>query len=228
VRRHGPQTPGRVVHLLRQACDSLAEAHALRLVHRDIKPANMHLCRLGLEYDFVKVLDFGLVKHDESSGHTQTFLSAPGLTPGTPAYMAPEMATGDSLDGRLDLYALGCVGYFLLTGVRVFEAESAVVMIARHLRTVPIRPSIRSGRPIPQRLEDVILACLAKEPGDRPPDAGDLSRRLAEAEVPPWTQVDARAWWEANLGSPRPPPSSDFPSSWPTRVEVALGAPEPR
>jgi len=228
VRRDGPQTPGRVVHLLRQACDSLAEAHALGLVHRDIKPANIHLCRLGLEYDFVKVLDFGLVKHDESSGHTQTFLSAPGLTPGTPAYMAPEMLTGESLDGRLDLYALGCVGYFLLTGERVFEAESAVVMIARHLRNEPIPPSIRSGRPIPQRLEDVILACLAKEPGNRPLDAGQLSRRLAEAEVPPWTQVDARAWWEANLGSPRPPPSSDFPTSWPTRVEVALGAPEPR
>jgi len=227
VRRYGPQPPGRVVHLLRQACDSLAEAHARGLVHRDIKPANIHLCRLGLEYDFVKVLDFGLVKHDESSGDTQTFLSAPGLTPGTPAYMAPEMATGESLDGRLDLYALGCVGYLLLTGERVFDAESAVVMIARHLKAEPIPPSIRSGRPIPRRLEEVILACLAKDPGRRPADARELSRQLGEAGAPPWTQAEARAWWEANLGPTRPPPSSDFPTSWPTRVDVAVGPPEP-
>jgi serine/threonine-protein kinase len=222
VRRFGPQPPGRVVHLLRQACDSLAEAHARGLVHRDIKPANIHLCRLGLEYDFVKVLDFGLVKHDASGGGSNTLLSAPGLMPGTPAYMAPEMATGDSLDGRLDLYALGCVGYYLLTGEMVFEADSALVMIGRHLTSDPIPPSIRSSRPIPPQLDDAILACLAKAPAGRPASAMELSQRLAEVEVPCWSTADAQAWWDANLGSARPAPSADFPSSWPTRVEVRV------
>jgi serine/threonine-protein kinase len=140
--------------------------------------------------------------------------------------MAPEMATGDPIDGRLDLYALGCVGYFLLTGEMVFEADSTLVMIGRHLQADPIPPSIRSGRPIPRQLEDAILACLAKDPRGRPADATQLSQRLADVELPPWTQADARAWWEANMGSTRPPPSADFPTSWPTRVEVALGPPE--
>jgi eukaryotic-like serine/threonine-protein kinase len=222
VRRFGPQPPGRVVHLLRQACDSLAEAHARGLVHRDIKPANIHLCRLGLEYDFVKVLDFGLVKH-EGGAVGNTLLSAPGLMPGTPAYMAPEMATGDALDGRLDLYALGCVGYYLLTGEMVFEADTALVMIGRHLRSEPIPPSIRSGRPIPPELDQVILACLAKEPAGRPASAIELSRRLAGVEVPRWSATDAQAWWDANLGAARPISSAEFPSSWPTRVEVRAG-----
>ena len=223
VRRFGPQPPGRVVHLLRQACDSLAEAHARGLVHRDIKPANIHLCRLGLEYDFVKVLDFGLVKHGGSGAAGNTLLSAPGLMPGTPAYMAPEMATGDSLDGRVDLYALGCVGYYLLTGEMVFEADNALVMIGRHLTSEPIPPSIRSGRPIPPQLDDAILACLAKDPAGRPGGAMELSRRLAEVEVPRWSTADAQAWWDANMGSTRPAPSADVPTSWPTRVEVRVG-----
>ena len=226
VRRFGPQPPRRVIHLLRQACDSLAEAHARNLVHRDIKPANIHLCRLGLEYDFVKILDFGLAKHDTGSAETQTLLSAPGLAPGTPAYMAPEMAMAESIDGRLDLYALGCVGYFLLTGEMVFEADTALAMIGRHLQTKPIPPSIRSGRAIPQELEDVILACLAKDPGGRPAGAVELSARLERIELLPWTQEDAREWWDANLGSTSPPPPVDPTTSWPTRVEVALGQPE--
>jgi serine/threonine-protein kinase len=226
VRRFGPQPPRRVIHILRQACDSLAEAHARNLVHRDIKPANIHVCRLGLEYDFVKILDFGLAKHDTGSAEAQTLLSAPGLTPGTPAYMAPEMAMAESIDGRLDLYALGCVGYFLLTGEMVFEADTALAMIGRHLQTKPIPPSIRSGRAIPQELEDVILACLAKDPGGRPAGAVELSARLERIELLPWTQEDAREWWDANLGSTLPQPPVDPTTSWPTRVEVALGQPE--
>jgi eukaryotic-like serine/threonine-protein kinase len=225
VRRFGPLPPNRVVYLLRQACDSLAEAHALGLVHRDIKPANLHLCRLGLEYDFVKVLDFGLVK-PEGGTTVSTLLSAPGLMPGTPAYMAPEMATGDSFDGRLDLYALGCVGYYLLTAELVFEADTPLVMVGRHIRAEPIPPSIRSGRAIPPELDRVILACLAKEPAGRPNSATDLSRRLAEVGLPEWSAGDARAWWDAHLGTTRGAPSTEFPASWPTRVDVRAGSVE--
>jgi eukaryotic-like serine/threonine-protein kinase len=226
VRRFGPQPPSRVIHLLRQACHSLAEAHNRGLVHRDIKPANIHLCRLGLEYDFVKVLDFGLVKHDIASSGDETLLSAPGMAPGTPAYMAPEMATGDSLDGRLDLYSLGCVAYFLLTGEMVFDVDNALAMISRHLQTEPIPPSIRSGRPIPEQLEDIVLACLAKNPGDRPSGATELSRQLAAIDLTPWTQEEARAWWEANLGQRPVAPKPELTDSWPTRVEVGLGQAE--
>jgi tRNA A-37 threonylcarbamoyl transferase component Bud32 len=223
VRRFGPQPPRRVVHLLRQACHSLAEAHAAGLVHRDIKPANLHLCRLGLEYDFVKVLDFGLVKHDTRSASAQTLLSGPGVTSGTPAYMAPELVSGEPIDGRLDLYALGCAGYFLLTGELVFEADSALRMIGQHLRAAPIPPSIRSGRAVPEALERLILACLAKEPGDRPASAADLAHGLAAVDLLPWSPEEAQAWWDANM-RPRVPASSvvfAVPST--TRVEVALG-----
>jgi serine/threonine-protein kinase len=221
VRRFGPQPPERVVHVLRQACHSLAEAHARGLVHRDIKPANIHLCRLGLEYDFVKVLDFGLVKHEAGSAAVQTLASEPSLTPGTLAYMAPEMVTGDSLDGRLDLYALGCVGYFLLTGELVFEADSVLGMIGQHLRTAPVPPSIRSGRPTPPEVDSVILACLAKEPTGRPATALELCRRLDGIDLPAWTQADAGTWWEANLG-PGPASPAQSASSTTTRIQVAL------
>ncbi|HEX3274218.1 MAG TPA: serine/threonine-protein kinase [Gemmatimonadales bacterium] len=223
VRRFGPQPPRRVIHLLRQACASLAEAHARNLVHRDIKPANIHVCRLGLEYDFVKVLDFGLAKHDTAAASAQTLLSGPGLTPGTPAYMAPEMAMGEAIDGRLDLYALGCVGYFLLTGAMVFEADSAVVMISRHLQAAPIPPSIRSGRPVPEALEQIVLACLAKEPRERPPDATELSGRLEAIELAPWTQLEAQVWWEDNLGPARLAAESEALTASPGRVTVAVG-----
>jgi len=223
VRRFGPQSPRRVIHLLRQACHSLAEAHAAGLVHRDIKPANLHLCRLGLEYDFVKVLDFGLVRHDTRSASAQTLLSGPGVTSGTPAYMAPELVSGEPIDGRLDLYALGCAGYFLLTGELVFEADSALRMIGQHLRAEPIPPSIRSGRAVPEGLERLILACLAKEPGDRPASAAELAHGLAAVDLLPWSPEEAQAWWEANMRPRVAASSAVFPPPPTTRVEVALG-----
>src|SRR5262249_60915663 len=123
----------RAIYLLRQVCESLEEAHVRGLVHRDIKPANIHVGRLGLRYDFVKVLDFGLVKSIANAVTDQSLETAAGTTPGTPAYMAPEMVTGGTVDGRADIYALGCVGYFLLTGRLVFEASTALQMIAPHL-----------------------------------------------------------------------------------------------
>jgi hypothetical protein len=213
VRRFGPQPPARVVHLLLQACESLAEAHASGLVHRDIKPANLHLCRLGLTYDFVKVLDFGLAKRGSGGGSAQTLLTAPETTTGTPAYMPPELASGESMDGRGDLYSLGCVAYFLLTGKLVFEGENALRMILQHVQSVPVAPSVRSGLSIPPDLDRLILQCLAKDPAARPPTAGDLAVELERVDVGnPWTDEDARAWWDAHIEKGAPMPAESEPT----------------
>ncbi len=197
VTRHGPQPPARVVHILRQACHSLAEAHAAGLVHRDIKPANLHLGRLGLDYDFVKVLDFGLVKGRDRWEGTDLRLTSPESTTGTPAYMAPELVSGDPVDGRTDLYALGCVGYFLLTGQLVFEGQTAMQVILKHIQASPVPPSTRLGRPLPPALEELILRCLAKEPAERPSGAAELAEGLERSGAGEWSQHDARAWWES-------------------------------
>ena len=203
VARHGPQPPARVAHIACQACRSLAEAHAAGLVHRDIKPANLHLCRLGLEYDFVKVLDFGLVKGLDRPGPEALGLTAPESATGTPAYMPPELACGGPVDGRTDLYALGCVCYFLLTGRLVFEGETPVQVIAQHLHAEPVPPSVRVGRPMPSRLEDTVMHCLAKNPTGRPGSAGELAALLTACDAGTWTQEDARRWWEANAAALR-------------------------
>ena len=216
VRRFGPQPPARVVRLLRQACHSLAEAHASGLVHRDIKPANLHLCRLGTRVRSLKVLDFGLAKPRDQHGATayRPLLTAPQATTGTPAYMPPEMASGDPVDGRVDLYSLGCVGYFLLTGKLVFEGENALRMIIQHLQSEPVPPSTRLGRPLPDELERLVLDCLAKNPDDRPPDAAALGRGLSAAGADQWTQDDARHWWETTFtpsgGGPVMAPPTEF------------------
>jgi serine/threonine protein kinase len=179
VRRDGPLSPSRVIHILGQVCESLQEAHSLGLVHRDIKPANIHLGRVGLREDFVKVLDFGLVR--STTGPSAESLSgAAGMAAGTPAYMAPEMAHGQQVDGRADLYSLGCVAYFLLTGHLVFEGDTPLQTILQHLQNTPEPPSRRTTRSIPEELEALVLECLAKDPGDRPATAAEVSRRLAE------------------------------------------------
>jgi tRNA A-37 threonylcarbamoyl transferase component Bud32 len=196
VQQHGPLAPARVIHVLRQVCESLEEAHESGLIHRDIKPANLHLGRLGLEYDFTKVLDFGLVKSLAGGSSEHSLATAAGLTPGTPAYMAPEMGDEHKVDGRADLYSLGCVGYYLLTGSLVFEAGNALQMYARHLTETPASPSSRTRVPLPQGLDQVILACLAKKPEHRPRTAAELARSLAAIQIEPWTQEQARQWWE--------------------------------
>jgi serine/threonine-protein kinase len=198
VRQHGPLPPSRVVHVLRQICDSLEEAHAVGLVHRDIKPANIHLGQIGREYDFVKVLDFGLVKSVTGPSVEESHASAVGVTPGTPAYMAPELASGTEVDGRADLYSLGCVAYYLLTGRLVFEGETALQTILQHLQQAPVPPSARTDAVIPPRLEALVLACLAKRPADRPASAADVRRALDAADVEPWTEEHAARWWSAN------------------------------
>ena len=178
VRQQGPQAPARVVEILRQVCESLEEAHSYGLVHRDIKPANIHLGRLGLHDDFVKVLDFGLVRSIVGPGQ-DSLTGAAGMTPGTPAYMAPEMAHDRTVDGRADLYSLGCVAYYLLTGKLVFEGETPLQTILKHLQQAPEPPSRRTERPIPAELETLVLACLAKRPDDRPRSAREVAERLA-------------------------------------------------
>jgi len=179
VRRDGPLSPSRVIHILGQVCESLQEAHSLGLVHRDIKPANIHLGRVGLREDFVKVLDFGLVR-STTGPSAESLSNAAGMAAGTPAYMAPEMAHGLQVDGRADLYSLGCVAYFLLTGHLVFEGDTPLQTILQHLQNAPEPPSRRTTRAIPEELEALVLECLAKQPEDRPSSAADVSRRLAE------------------------------------------------
>ncbi len=197
VRRFGPVPAERAVHLLRQACASLAEAHERGLVHRDVKPSNLHVCVLGLEYDFVKILDFGLVKHQRA---TSAHVSLDGMIVGTPAYLSPEAAAGDPVLAPSDLYALGCVAFWLLTGRTVFGEKIPVLMVADHLRTAPEPPSMVSRLPIPPELDALVLACLAKDPAARPASAMSLSDRLAAIPFPnPWTPERARAWWIDNV-----------------------------
>ena len=200
VQRFGPLPAGRVVWLLSQAAKSLAEAHQIGLVHRDIKPRNIFACRLGTEYDFAKVLDFGLVKLNASEA-AQTCLTREGVTTGTPAYMAPEVAMGrPDIDGRADLYSLGCVGYWLLTGQLVFEVDNAVAMAMAHVQQRPVPPSRRTEIDVPGSLDRLILRCLEKDPAARPQDGRLLLDLLAECEnVEPWTQKQAELWWSTHL-----------------------------
>ena len=205
VELFGPMEPPRVMYVLRQVLHSLGEAHGRGLVHRDVKPANILLCRLGPDDDFVKVLDFGLVKHFDASA--ATLLTQEGATAGTPAYMAPEIALGrGDIDRRADLYGLGCVAYYLLTGQPVFAGESDIAVALAHVQETPVSPSLRSEFNIPSALEALILQCLAKDPGARPASAEESDRRIAAIAVPDaWTGEKAHAWWELhrlNFGRP--------------------------
>src|SRR3954447_912278 len=196
VERFGPVPADRTVYLLRQVCESLAEAHARGLVHRDIKPSNIFTCRMGLDVDFVKVLDFGLVKAVGENSREATLLTAPDATTGTPAYIAPEVIRGDrEPDHRVDIYTLGCVGYWLLTGRLVFQAANAIQMMFQHANSPPVPPSQKSELEIPPELDRVILACLAKDPDERPSNATELSRLLAGALArESWSEDRAHRW----------------------------------
>jgi serine/threonine-protein kinase len=202
VERHGPVPPERVVHILTQVCDSLGEAHARGMVHRDIKPSNIVLCRLGLAVDFVKVLDFGLVRQETPVPRYAAGLSAPMGPPGTPSYMAPESVSGAGVvDRRADLYALGCVGYWLLTGHTVFEGDSPVQIMYHHGYDLPVPPSDRLGSPLPCDLEAVILSALAKQPGDRPATAAEFGRLIGECRTDQsWAAPRALEWWAEYMG----------------------------
>ena len=199
VDRYGPLNESRVVHILVDVCESLEEAHRHGLVHRDIKPKNLLLCRLALQYDYAKVLDFGLVKSLEPSA--ESLMTLDGTATGTPAYLSPEVAMGETkLDGRADLYSLGCVAYFLLTGQMVFNEPSSTAIAMAHVQKVPVPLRERTELPISRNLEAIVMRLLEKEPKDRPRSAQELSRLLrAMPDVPRWTKEQAMGWWQTNL-----------------------------
>jgi len=207
VQRFGPFPPERALIVLQQACRSLGEAHAAGLLHRDIKPHNLQLCRLGLDFDVVKVLDFGLAK---SLREGNADLTSDGILTGTPAYMPPERVQGGDADERSDLYALGCVGFWMLTGRTVFTGDPMAMML-HHVRDAPQPPSMFAPAPIPERLEQIVLACLEKSPKVRPPSAMDLFHQLAEVRVEtPWSAERAESWWREHLPAyAGPPPGGD-------------------
>ncbi len=212
VKRYGPVPPERAIYLLTQACESLGEAHAEGLIHRDVKPANIVACNWGHKWDFVKVLDFGLVKANWSLGDDDR-LTTEGAIAGTPAYLAPEVALGRrDLDARVDLYGLGCVAYWLLTGQRVFTGSTPMEVILHHAKTTPVPPSERVSWPIPPSLEGLVLSCLAKEPEARPSSAEWLADQLAECPTAqPWTPQRAREWWEQSVSGVAAPGPAGAP-----------------
>ncbi|HEY7027146.1 MAG TPA: serine/threonine-protein kinase [Gemmatimonadales bacterium] len=198
IRQFGPVPAERAVFLLRQVCHSLSEADACGLVHRDIKPANIFLCRYGEDSDFVKVLDFGLVKAVQDGPDANPGLTRENTVYGTPAFMAPEQALGQAdLDGRVDVYATGCVAYWLLTGQLVFTAETPMGLMVQHANAAPVPPSTRTELSIPPDLELLVLSCLAKDPAARPQSARELMDRLDALEgASDWSDKRARAWWD--------------------------------
>jgi serine/threonine-protein kinase len=200
VSKHGPLPAARTIYLLQQACESLAEAHDRGVVHRDIKPANIQVSRMGQYFDYVKVLDVGLVKTHGSTDQADPGLTAANAVTGTPAYLSPESALGQPVDGRTDIYALGCVAYWMLTGRQVFQAPNAILLIAQHIQTPPEPLSRHSVDPLPAGLEELVLACLAKKPSERPATARQLRDRLGRIELEStWTREDARRWWETRM-----------------------------
>jgi predicted Ser/Thr protein kinase len=195
VQAEGPLQPSRVIHILTQVCAALGEAHALGLIHRDIKPANIVLTERVDEPDVVKVVDFGLVKTLETNGAD----SRTGAIVGTPMYLAPEaILSPGTVDARTDIYALGAVAYFLLAGRNVFDAESVVGVIGKHLATEPEAPSAQLGKALPADLEALVLQCLAKDPAARPASAAALaSALLACGDAARYDRASACAWWRA-------------------------------
>jgi serine/threonine-protein kinase len=224
VQRYGPLPSERAIRILQQACESLAEAHAKGLVHRDIKPSNIHVCRLGLQVDFVKVLDFGLVKTERPEDADITQVTSPQVVTGTPAFMAPEAVLDhDTVDRRADIYALGCVGYWLLTGATVFEADTTMKMLLQQVQNPAPPPSRRAVHAVPEELDAIVLACLAKARSERPADGAELARRLAAVPLrEAWTDARAEAWWEEHLPAGRAPVP---PAAGEARTATVMHAP---
>ena len=210
VKVHGPQPAARVIHMLKQACASLAEAHDAGLLHRDIKPANLFLCHAADEVDIIKLLDFGIAHNladpvqkqleaPVASRASEERLTVEGAVIGTPGYIPPEQAIGAKLDARGDLYALGCVAWWLLVGAEVYPGVGSDDLVRTHV-VAPI-PDL-SGRVtswLPRELEDLVYACLAKSPESRPHDARALAAALAAIPIPAehaWTEAMATAWWK--------------------------------
>jgi serine/threonine protein kinase len=200
VEESGALPVARVIHVLRQVVASLAEAHDAGLVHRDIKPANIMLCRWGGIWDFIKVVDFGLVKAPD--GEEAEPLTKSRVLLGTPEYLAPEaILSPRDVDHRADLYGVGAVGHFLLSGQPVFGADKTREVLARHMGERPAKPLPDATGTVETELQELLLACLAKAPDLRPADAGAIETRLAAlAQLAPWSQEEARSWWERRSG----------------------------
>jgi eukaryotic-like serine/threonine-protein kinase len=196
VGRYGPLPPGRVVHILRQVCGALREAHAENMLHRDIKPGNVFAAYRGGVFDVAKLLDFGLVK--ESREEESSRLTQDGTIAGTPQFMSPEQANQQPVDARSDIYCLGAVGYFLLTGRPPFDDPRPLAVIIAHARD-PVTPPAQYRPDLPEDLEQVILRCLAKEPAKRYQTALELKEALdACRDAGTWTIEDALRWWQEN------------------------------
>ncbi len=195
VEKYGPVPAERAVHFMLQISESLEEAHQAGLVHRDIKPANIFISTHGIEYDFIKVIDFGLARFSQENKALTISSSASG----TPAFMAPEAALGETVDARADLYALGAVGYWLLTGHLVFEGETPYATVLDHVRKAPVPPSRRTEIEIPESLERIIMMCLEKDPAKRPASARELARILREVKFESnWDHARAERWWQVH------------------------------
>jgi serine/threonine-protein kinase len=202
VARFGPMPAERAVHVLHQVSAALREMHERGLVHRDIKPENLHLMRRGEHHDFIKVTDLGLVKPERGATAEHRLVRARGHVVGTPAFMAPETSKGDPGDERTDIYALGCVAYWLLTGCTLFDACNAQELMRSHIGREPMPPSQRTELELPPSLERLVLWCLAKHPEMRPQTAEEFSRRLAACSLPRvWTEALAERWWTTHLPS---------------------------
>jgi serine/threonine protein kinase/ABC-type amino acid transport substrate-binding protein len=196
VSRFGPVPPERCLFLLAQACASLAEAHEQGMLHRDVKPANIFACKLGTAFDVVKVLDFGLVSWGAAEPQQEVTRTCERGLVGTPAFLAPELVLGEAADQRSDIYSLGCVGYWLLTGRLLFSESTRVGMSVAHATRSPVPPSWRAPRTIPLDVERVIMACLEKSRSSRPPSARALARALMACECyGEWTPQRRAAWW---------------------------------
>jgi eukaryotic-like serine/threonine-protein kinase len=220
VKEHGPQPAERVVHILTQVASALAEAHDLGLVHRDIKPANIVLSPRSAEHEFVKVVDFGLVKTIETAADNASGLTAVNTLTGTPLYMAPEaIQSPEAVEGRTDLYSLGAVAWYLLVGRPPFEGKTIVEICGHHLHTPPLPPSVALGSDVPRDVEDAILACLEKRPDARPANARALRKRLlASSAAGKWSAEQAIEWWQHREPSHAPPASVE------RTIAVAVGA----
>ena len=221
VQQSGPQSESRVRHFIRQVVGALAEAHAHGIIHRDVKPSNIFVCERGMVPDFVKVLDFGLARDFDRGDST---LTQEGNLTGTPLYMSPEQILGAPLDGRSDLYLVGAVSYYLLTGAPVFAGQSVVEVCAHHLHSVVVPPSERLGKPIPASLEAIVLTCLEKAPANRPKDAGALLALLdACDDIACWTPDDARRSWSERAPALRASTASRAaPSARSLMLDVAM------
>jgi serine/threonine-protein kinase len=203
------------VHLLTQVCESLEEAHQSGLIHRDVKPANIYVCRSGVRRDFIKVLDFGLVADRRPGAASELRLTLPEHVIGTPAFIAPESALGKELDGRSDLYALGCVAYWLVTGRQVFEGSTVLEVLSKHVNVEPEPPSRHTPGGMPGDLDALILRCLEKTPDRRPASAREVARLLGSVPLTDsWSEEHAEAWWSEHV-SMAPAVTTGEPSAAP-------------